>query len=64
MIKYEVSYCKDTNLTFIMKYEYVGNTDQLKSMEVIAFYCGKPEQDTTNYYIENPSTKYDLYSID
>lgn len=56
-IKYEISYCKETDLTFVMKYEYVEDTEQLESMEVVAFYCGEPDEGVTSYYINNPSVK-------
>lgn len=56
---YETCYCKENDLTFVMKYEYRENSKDVIGMECIAFYCGQPDPDATNYYINHPSVRWD-----
>lgn len=55
--EYETHYCPDYDITYIMEVTYIEPDDELDKMKVIAFYCGEPDEEVTQYYIENPSTE-------
>lgn len=53
----EENYCPTTDTTFLMECTYTTADKELKSMEVIGFYCGEPNADDTQFYANNRTTK-------
>ena len=52
-IIYEPTYAPDTDITFIMKYVERVSDDALLEMSVLTFYCGEPDEETTDFYIKD-----------
>jgi hypothetical protein len=52
----ETHYCPDADITYLMEITYTEDGD-LDKMKVLSFYCGEPDEQVTQYYIENPSTE-------
>lgn len=62
METYKNHYCPTTNTTFVMKYTTTTEDgDLIEQAEVIGFYFGKPEENRTQLYIDEPQTVSEPY---
>ena len=59
-IEIEEHYCPTSDITYLMKCTYIG--EDIKRMDVIAFYSGEPNKEDTEWYTEYPRT-YELFTL-